>query len=99
MDEHPRKAPRRLHLTYRKFRASPEGTPGFAIGVRVGYWPCMKAPFLQLSVGFGRVEIFHGQDGYKGKSDADASELLRDATRTLQHALEAKGRHSETLDG
>lgn len=31
-----------------------------AYGFRIGYWPCMEAPYFQLALGKHRFEIWHG---------------------------------------
>jgi hypothetical protein len=37
-----------------------DGAPSIALGVKVGYWPCLRAPFLQVCVYRWRVDVWHG---------------------------------------
>ena len=39
-----------------------DGAPVIALGLRIGYWPCLKAPFVQVSFLAWRVEIWHGYE-------------------------------------
>lgn len=41
----------RLHATRRRLRRSTDGQQAVALGLRAGYWPCLKAPFVQATVG------------------------------------------------
>ncbi len=58
----------RLHLSMT--RPSPEGKLAFEIGVKAGYWPCLKGPFFSISFGFRRIDCWYGLPTYwaKGKS-------------------------------
>lgn len=38
-----------------------------AWGVRFGYWPCLSAPFLDVSWGKWRVRVWHGACSYKAQ--------------------------------
>jgi hypothetical protein len=44
----------------RRHRRSYEGRSAYSIGLRVGYWPCLKAPFVQISALFWVIELWHG---------------------------------------
>ena len=35
-----------------------EGKPITAFGLRFGYWPCKKAPFIQMGLGKNTYEIW-----------------------------------------
>lgn len=35
-----------------------------AIGVKFGYWPCLRAPFVELAFGRRRYEIWYGLPSY-----------------------------------
>lgn len=41
-------------------RSSPEGKHAFELGVKVGYWPCLKGPFLSMAVGYRRLDLWVG---------------------------------------
>lgn len=51
---------RRLRKGVRKTTTSPEGQHVQSAGVRVGYWPCLKAPFVQIAVGNRVIDIWYG---------------------------------------
>lgn len=36
-----------------------------AFGVRLGYWPCLQAPFLQVNFWTWRAEVWYGYESYK----------------------------------
>lgn len=36
------------------------GVPSVGFGSRVGYWPCLRAPYVQIAFLFWRVDIWHG---------------------------------------
>ena len=57
-----------LRFTCRRLKASPEGNPGFSIGLRLGYWPCLKAPYIQLSFLLWRLSLWFGLESYKKDS-------------------------------
>jgi len=37
-----------------------------AFGIRVGYWPCLKAPFVQVALFRWRIEVWYGLLSYGG---------------------------------
>lgn len=51
---------RKLRASLRDNQRSPEGVRVFAIGARVGYWPCVKGLFVSATLGFKTLEIWHG---------------------------------------
>lgn len=52
---------RRLsRLRIRRHRRSYEGRSAWSLGARIGCWPCLKAPFVQISALFWVIEIWHG---------------------------------------
>lgn len=57
----------RLRFQHRRSATKP-GTERHAqtIGLRVGYWPCLRAPFITIDFGSHRLDIWHGLPGYKG---------------------------------
>lgn len=36
-----------------------------SLGVRVGYWPCLRGPFVVLDLGTHRIDIWWGLPSYK----------------------------------
>ncbi len=55
----------KLRWQIRPLRRSPGGVPMLAFGVRVGYWPCLKAPFVQVVFAKWRAEVWFGLPTYK----------------------------------
>ncbi len=53
-------AKRKFHYSIRKGQESQEGKPVLAFGMRVGYWPCLRAPFISLSLWNLRIDVWHG---------------------------------------
>lgn len=43
-----------------KTRQSPEGDLAFEVGLKVGYWPCLKGPFISLALGYRRIDLWFG---------------------------------------
>jgi hypothetical protein len=56
---------RKLHIMVRPSR---RGVAGQAIGygLKVGYWPCLKAPFVQLALHRWIVDVWFGLPSYRG---------------------------------
>ena len=42
-----------------------KGERVLAIGMRVGYWPCLNAPYIQVAWGYYTLEVWHGFPSYK----------------------------------
>lgn len=55
---------RDLHFTISKAKTSPEGKPVQALGIKVGYWPCLKAPFVSLCVSNRIIDLWWGEPSY-----------------------------------
>jgi hypothetical protein len=57
----------------RKFRwairTGKRGVEGYATayGLRIGYWPCLRAPYLQIAFHRWRIEVWHGLPSYRGE--------------------------------
>jgi hypothetical protein len=49
-----------FRLKVRHHKRSYEGRSAMSLGARIGYWPCLKAPFVQLSLIFWVIDIWHG---------------------------------------
>jgi hypothetical protein len=57
----------RLRFRIRENERSPEGQPVIAFGVRIGYWPCVIAPFVQVAAFAWRFEVWYGLPPKPGK--------------------------------
>lgn len=53
-------AAKRFHFQTRRFPKSEEGKQMLTLGIRIGYWPCLKAPFIQVAVWAWRIEFWYG---------------------------------------
>lgn len=56
---------RKFRAQYRRSRVSATGKHAFSVGIRLGYWPCLKAPFVAIDLGTRRLEVWHGLRSYK----------------------------------
>lgn len=52
------------HIQHRRSKQSPQNRHAQSFGVRVGYWPCLKAPFVSLDIASHRWDIWHGLPSY-----------------------------------
>lgn len=45
-----------------KKKVYPDGTVQHAVGfgIAVGYWPCMKGPYIEIAIGSKRFSVWHG---------------------------------------
>lgn len=50
-----------FHGQIRRFSCAPDGRQMMALGVRVGWWPCLNAVFLQVAFLYWRAEVWFGQ--------------------------------------
>jgi hypothetical protein len=55
----------RFHWQCRLTDTSPDGHHIIMYGIRVGYWPCLHAPFLQIALGIHILECWYGLPSYK----------------------------------
>jgi len=56
----------KLHISIRDSLRRPDnGKQVLRIGLCAGYWPCLLAPFIQISLGKKIVDIWFGLPGYK----------------------------------
>lgn len=46
-------------------KTSPAGKHALGFGVRVGYWPCLRAPYVQLAFGSRRYALWYGDPSYR----------------------------------
>lgn len=56
----------RLRKAHRRTATKP-GTDRHVLGfgARLGYWPCLRAPFVQVSIGSHIFEAWFGLPSYK----------------------------------
>ena len=60
----------------RKFRAQIKDLEYVSFGFRLGYWPCLKAPYLQIVFAGWRCDFWWGLPSYKyGKKEKIRKEL------------------------
>lgn len=57
----------RPRSSVRSQRRREDGRPVLSLGVRVGYWPCLRAPFIRLDLGPRIVEVWVGWPSYFAK--------------------------------
>lgn len=50
-------------------RSADRQRSSLGFGFRFGYWPCLRAPYLQLALGTRRVDIWYGDPSYKHPVD------------------------------
>lgn len=56
----------RFHVAHRHTTRKPfTSTRVQALGLRVGYWPCLQAPFVQVTVGSHIFEVWFGLESYR----------------------------------
>lgn len=46
------------------------GRTSIGFGFRFGYWPCLKAPYLQIAFACWRFDLWHGLPSYKYQNAA-----------------------------
>ena len=56
---------RRARFLLRKTNTSPEGKHIIGFGFTVGWWPCLRAPFIRLSAGNFIIEVWYGAASYR----------------------------------
>lgn len=37
-----------------------EGKQAFEIGLKAGYWPCLKGPFISIALRYRRLDVWYG---------------------------------------
>ena len=58
------KAQRGWHYLFVPHKRNKRGEPHVALGARIGYWPCLKAPYVQASFFLWRIEVWYGYPSY-----------------------------------
>jgi hypothetical protein len=56
---------RRVRFMKRLSKTSSDGRHAQSYGVRVGYWPCLKAPFICVDFHMWRLELWHGLPSHR----------------------------------
>lgn len=56
---------RRFRYQLERTKRSPQGTHAHGYGLRVGYWPCLKAPYVQVALAIWRLDVWHGLPSYR----------------------------------
>jgi hypothetical protein len=48
-------------------RMSTRGAAGYAIGygLKVGYWPCLRAPYIEVAFHRWRLDLWYGLPSYR----------------------------------
>lgn len=60
---------RRFRRQLIRNRQSPEGRTALGFGIRIGYWPCLKAPYVQIAFALWRLDLWHGLPSYLHPTD------------------------------
>jgi hypothetical protein len=56
---------RKLRWLFRRNQASADGRTAIGFGVRLGYWPCLQAPYMQCAFLFWHFEVWHGYPSWQ----------------------------------
>lgn len=56
---------RGLRYINRRSRTSDDGRHAWAFGMRVGYWPCLKGPFVNIEFAIWRIDIWYGLPSFE----------------------------------
>lgn len=54
----------RLRTMHRRSKTNRYGEHALGFGIRVGYWPCLHAPFIAVDWMSHRWEIWYGAPSY-----------------------------------
>jgi hypothetical protein len=57
---------RTLRVQLERTKRSPQGTHALGFGIRLGYWPCLRAPYVQFAFAIWRLDVWHGLPSYRG---------------------------------
>jgi len=49
-----------LRWMARRNKRSADAESAIGFGFRIGYWPCLRAPYVQVSFLFWHAELWHG---------------------------------------
>lgn len=62
-----------IHGSVTKTPLSPASKPVRAFGVKVGYWPCLRGPFVQVTIWTRNYQIWYGLPSYQKNANIGAS--------------------------
>jgi hypothetical protein len=54
----------RLRKDIRRQRQREDGRYVWGFGARLGYWPCLRAPFIRFDVATWIIEVWYGLPSY-----------------------------------
>jgi hypothetical protein len=52
-------------VLHRRARQSPRGRYALSLGLTVGYYPCLRGPFVKVDLLSHKVTIWHGLPTYR----------------------------------
>lgn len=55
----------RLRAAVRDNAKRDDGARVFRMGLCFGYWPCLRAPFVQVGIGLKTLDVWFGLPSYK----------------------------------
>lgn len=89
---------RKLHIELAETRRSPDGKLAFELGLKFGYWPCLKAPFVAIALGYRRLDIWHGLPSkWPNRKPPENDELLAYARRRVPILRQRCAKNIETI--
>jgi hypothetical protein len=59
---------RGFHFMKRKSKTNDKGQHAVNLGVKIGYWPCLKAVFISVTVAHCVLDFWYGDESYKKES-------------------------------
>lgn len=54
-----------LRCMVRDAKRSPDNRQQWSLGLRIGYWPCLRGPYVQVAVLCWVVDLWYGLPSYK----------------------------------
>lgn len=58
----------RFRWTRRRTASNARGEHVWLLRLGLGYWPCLKAPFLQLGIGTHLIDVWYGLPSYLNRA-------------------------------
>jgi hypothetical protein len=55
---------KRVRLEVVRTPQSIDGRHAVGVGARLGFWPCLGGPYVQVSLGTRRYELWYGRPSY-----------------------------------
>jgi hypothetical protein len=56
---------RKLRWSCARNQVSADGKTAIGFGIRVGYWPCLEAPYVQCTFLFWHFDAWHGYPSWQ----------------------------------